>query len=285
MYPIYRYGSDKQKAQFLPAMAQGKIIGCFGLTEPDVGSDPASMKTTAKKVTDGWVLNGSKLWITNAPIADIAIVWAKTTEGVRGFIVDKNFKGFLRNEITHKLSLRASSTGELVLQDCFVPDDHYLPGSTAGLAAPLSCLTQARYGIAWGAMGAAQFCFEQALNYTKQRVQFHKPVAAFQLVQKDLVAMFTEICKAQLLHLQVGRMKDRDQTDFNHVSFIKRNSCREAIKITRQARNLLGANGVSLAYHVIRHMNNLESVYTYEGTDNIHTLIIGKMLTGLNAFE
>jgi glutaryl-CoA dehydrogenase len=285
MFPIFIYGSEQQKTHYLPAMARGEIIGCFGLTEPDSGSDPASMKTLAKKTANGWILNGSKMWITNATIADIAIVWAKTENGIRGFIVEKERTGFLRNEINHKLSLRASITGELVLQDCFIPEENLLPGSHTGLAAPLNCLTQARYGIAWGAIASALFCLEQAIAYTQQRRQFNKPVASFQLVQKDLVSMFTEICKAQVLNLHIGRLKDQKKADFNHISLAKRNSCREAIKIARQARNLLGANGISLSYHVMRHMNNLESVYTYEGTDNIHTLILGKCLTGISAFE
>ncbi|MGE3920616.1 MAG: acyl-CoA dehydrogenase family protein [Gammaproteobacteria bacterium] len=285
MFPIFRYGSEEQKQHYLPKMASGELIGCFGLTEPDVGSDPASMKTTAKKVAKGWILNGAKLWITNATIADIAVVWAHTDEGIRGFIIPKETKGFSCNEITHKLSLRASVTGELVFQDCFVPDECFLPGSVCGLSAPLSCLNQARYGIAWGVLGAAMFCFDTALAYCKERIQFHKPIASFQLVQSELVAMFTEICKAQTLTLHIGRLKDQDKADFNHVSLIKRNNCREALKIARQARNLLGANGISLAYHVIRHMNNLESVFTYEGTDHVHTLVLGKYLTEISAFD
>ncbi|CAN5240799.1 acyl-CoA dehydrogenase family protein [soil metagenome] len=284
MYPIFRYGSEEQKQRFLPAMAQGKVIGCFGLTEPDVGSDPSSMKCSAKKISGGWRLHGAKMWITNAPIADIAIVWAKTEEGVRGFIVEKDTPGFQAREIKHKLSLRASATGELVFDECFVRDANFLPGSVKGMGAPLSCLTQARYGIAWGAIGAAMSCFETALNYCKERVQFNKPIAAFQLVQQDLVNMFTEISKAQLLNLQLGRLQDDGNIDPVRVSFAKRNACREALKIARSARNLLGANGISLEYPVIRHMNNLESVFTYEGTDNIHTLILGKYLTGIDAF-
>lgn len=285
MYPIFQYGSEEQKAKYLPEMAKAKLIGCFGLTEPDAGSDPGRMKTTARKVAGGWVLNGSKMWITNAPIADLAIVWAATDEGIRGFIVEKETSGFTRNEIHQKMSLRASATGELVFEDCFVPDSQLLPKSTKGLAAPLGCLTQARFGIAWGVMGAAEFCLDTAVDYTLNRQQFGRPVASFQLVQKDLVEMFSEIEKTQLLNLQVGRMKDQGYTDHHHVSLIKRNACREALKIARSARNLLGANGISLEYHVIRHMNNLESVFTYEGTDNIHTLILGKYLTGINAFE
>lgn len=285
MWPIFQYGSEEQKQKFLPLLAQGKYVGCFGLTEPDSGSDPASMQTHAKKVAGGWILNGSKMWITNAPIADVAVVWAKTTEGVRGFILEKTMPGFTRNEIKHKLSLRVSATGELVLQDCFVPDENYLPGSTIGLAAPLSCLTQARYGIGWGVMGAAEFCLNTALEYTKNRQQFKRPLASFQLVQRDLAQMFSEICKAKLLNWHVAKLKDQGQSNFNHISLLKGNNCREALAIARSARNLLGANGISLAYHVIRHMNNLESVFTYEGTDNIHTLVLGKYLTGISAFE
>tara|TARA_B100000989_G_scaffold6882_1_gene4758 strand:- start:5009 stop:6169 length:1161 start_codon:yes stop_codon:yes gene_type:complete len=285
MYPIHRYGSEAQQQKYLPAMCRAELIGCFGLTEPDVGSDPSSMKTTAKKVDGGWVLNGAKMWITNAPIADLAIVWAMTDEGVRGFIVEKDFDGFERPSIEQKLSLRASSTGELVFSDCFVPDENYLPGSDKGIGAPLSCLSQARYGIAWGAIGAAIACFEIALDYTKERQQFNKPVASFQLVQNDLVNMFTEISKAQCLNLRLGRLKDAGKISPPMISLGKMNSCREALKIARMARNLLGANGISLEYHVIRHMNNLESVFTYEGTDNIHHLILGKHLTGIDAFS
>ena len=285
MFPIFQFGSEQQKQHFLPKMAQGEMIGCFGLTEPDVGSDPASMKTNAKKVDGGWVLNGSKMWITNAPIADLAIVWANTQDGVRGFIIEKDNPGLTTHEIKHKASLRASNTGELVMQDCFVPDSHYLPGSTKGLAAALSCLTQARYGIAWGVVGAAEFCLQTAIDYTKQRIQFHKPVASFQLVQADLAEMFSEICKAKLLNLRVGQLKDQGLADFNHISLIKRNNCSKALQIARSARQLLGANGISIDYHVIRHMNNLESVYTYEGTHQIHTLVLGKYLTDISAFE
>lgn len=284
MYPIFRYGTEAQKKQFLPKMAKGEMMGCFGLTEPDTGSDPSNLNTHAEKVSDGWVLNGAKMWITNAAISDLAIVWAKTKEGIRGFIVEKSFKGFKRNEIHHKLSLRASHTGELIFNNCFIPDANFLPGSEKGLAAPLSCLTEARFGIAWGAMGAAQACFEVVLAYTKDRKQFKKPLAAFQMIQKDLTDMFVEIMKAQCLNLRLGRLKEQNKADHVMVSLAKLNSCREALKIARMARNLLGANGISLEYPVIRHMNNLESVFTYEGTDNIHHLIVGKHLTGLDAF-
>jgi len=285
MYPIFAYGTEEQKQRWLPAMCAGKVIGCFGLTEPDAGSDPASMRTFAKKVNGGWRLTGSKMWITNAPIADIAIVWAQTEQGIRGFIVEKEFAGFTRNEIKHKMSLRASVTGELVFEDCFVPDANYLPGSEKGLSAPLGCLTQARYGIGWGAMGAAMACYEIAVAYSKERQQFNKPIASFQLIQKDLVSMFAEIVKAQLLNLRIGRLKEQGKSTFNMVSLAKMNGAREALKIARMARNILGGNGISLEYHVIRHMTNLESVFTYEGTDNVHHLILGKHITGLNAFE
>ncbi|KTD52549.1 glutaryl CoA dehydrogenase [Legionella quinlivanii] len=284
MYPIFRYGSEEQRLRYLPGMARGEIIGCFGLTEPDSGSDPASMRTYAKKVEGGWRLNGSKMWITNAPIADIAIVWAKTEEGIRGFIVDSKSKGFSAPEVKHKMSLRASLTGELVFEDVFVPDENYLPGSNKGLGAPLSCLSQARYGIAWGAMGAAMACFDATRDYLLERKQFAKPLASFQLVQKDLADMYTEIIKAQCLNLQIGRLKDQYRETPVMISLAKGNACREAIKIARSCRNLLGANGISLEYPVIRHMLNLESVFTYEGTDNVHTLVLGRHITGINAF-
>lgn len=286
MYPIFAYGTEEQRLRFLPAMSKGQLIGCFGLTEPDAGSDPASMKTRATKVQGGWRLNGAKMWITNATIADLAIVWAKEEDGsIRGFIVERDFKGFHTNEIKHKLSLRASITGEIVLEDCFVPEQNYLPGTEKGLAAALGCLTKARYGIAWGAMGAAQACYENALQYAKERIQFNKPIASFQMIQADLVDMFTEIVKTQALNLQLGRLHDAGRANFVMVSMAKMNACREALKIARKARNILGANGISLEYHVIRHMNNLESVFTYEGTDNMHHLIVGKHITGINAFS
>lgn len=284
MFPIYAYGSETQKKKYLPKMAQGEIIGCFGLTEPDVGSDPSGMKTMAKKVDAGWVLNGSKLWITNATFADIAIIWAKTEEGIRGFIIEKDFKGFTRSPIHHKMSMRVSDTGELVFSDCFIPDENFLPGSEKGLAVALSCLTKARFGIAWGAMGAAMACFEIALNYVKERKQFKKPIASFQLIQKELADMFTEIVKAQVLNLRMSRLAEQEKITPVIVSMAKMNAAREALKIARRCRNLLGGNGISLEYHVIRHMENLETVFTYEGTDNIHHLILGKHLTGIDAF-
>lgn len=285
MYPIYRFGHEEQRKRFLPAMSRGEVIGCFGLTEPDSGSDPANMRTVAKKVEGGWRLNGSKLWITNATIADIAIVWAKTEEGIRGFIVEKEFEGFIRREIKLKMSLRASVTGELVFNDVFVPEANLLPHTERGLSAALSCLSQARYGIAWGTMGAAMACFDVTRHYLLERKQFDKPVASFQLVQKDLATMYTEIMKAQWMNLQVGRLKDQKRETHVMISLIKGNACREALNIARTCRNLLGANGISLEYHVIRHMLNLESVFTYEGTDNVHTLVLGRHITNINAFS
>lgn len=286
MYPIYTFGNEAQRLKYLPKMAKGEWIGCFGLTEPNAGSDPGSMQTTAKKVDGGWILNGSKTWITNATIADLAIVWAKNEQGqVRGFVVEKGTKGFTVEPIKHKGSLRASITGMLFFDECFVPEDALLPGSEKGLAAPLSCLTQARYGIAWGAMGAAMACYQAALDYTKERIQFKQPIAANQLVQKDLVDMFSEIVKAQTLNLRIGTLKDMGKSNYAMVSLAKRNACYEALKIARKARNLLGANGISLEYPVIRHMMNLEAVYTYEGTHNMHTLILGREITKISAFE
>jgi glutaryl-CoA dehydrogenase len=284
MYPIFRFGSEEQRKRYLPEMAAGKLIGCFGLTEPDAGSNPVNMRTNAKKVDGGWRLNGAKMWITNAPIADLAIVWAKTDEGIRGFIVDTKSEGVKCPEIKLKMSLRASITGELVFDNVFVPDENYLPGSEKGLGAALSCLSQARYGIAWGVIGAAMECFDITTNYLLERKQFDTPLAAHQLIQKDLADMYTEIIKAQCLNLQIGRLKDEHRETPTMISLAKGNSCREALKIARKCRNLLGGNGISLEYHVIRHMLNLESVFTYEGTDNVHTLILGKHITGINAF-
>ncbi len=280
MFPIFHYGNEEQKKHFLPKLARAELIGCFGLTEPDSGSDPASMLTTAHPVEGGYLLNGNKMWITNGNIADIAIIWAKTPEGIRGFIVEKNAKGFIQKEIKHKMSLRASHTGELILTDCFVPQSHYLQGTEIGLPAALKCLNQARYGISWGAMGAAQACYDTALEYCQVRKQFNQPLASFQLVQKDLVDMLNEIVKAQTLNLHIGRLMDQQQAHFAMISLAKMNACQNALNIARSARNLLGANGISLEYPVIRHMNNLESVFTYEGTDNIHHLIVGRYITG-----
>jgi glutaryl-CoA dehydrogenase len=284
MYPIFQFGDESQRERYLPAMARAEVIGCFGLTEPDAGSNPASMKTRAEKVAGGWRLNGSKMWITNAPIADIAIIWAMTHEGIRGFIVDKHTPGFSTREMTHKMSLRASLTGEIHLDNCFVSDEHFLPGSVKGIGAPLACLSQARFGIAWGAIGAAIACFDTTRDYLLNRSQFGKPLASHQLIQAQLADMLSEIVKAQCLNLHLARLKDQGKITPVMISLAKRNACRHALDIARAARNLLGANGISLEYPVIRHMLNLESVYTYEGTDNIHTLILGQHITGINAF-
>ncbi|MCP4298487.1 MAG: acyl-CoA dehydrogenase [Proteobacteria bacterium] len=285
MYPIFKYGSEEQKDKYLPKMAVGEVIGCFGLTESESGSDPAGMKTTAKKVEGGWILNGSKKWITNATISDIAIVWANTEEGIRGFIVDKDTKGLQRKEIKNKMSLRSSVIGELALEDCFVSENSLLPGTSIGLAAPQDTLAHSRFGIAWGAIGAAMACYETALQYTKDRKQFGKPIASFQLVQRDLAYMFTEIVKAQALNLQIGRLREAGKDTYQMISMAKMNSCREALKIARLARNLLGGNGISLEFPVIRHMANLESVLTYEGTDNMHQLVLGQHITGIDALS
>lgn len=285
MYPIYAFGSEEQKMKWLPDMAAGKVIGCFGLTEPNSGSDPGSMKTRAKQTKDGWVLNGSKTWITNGTIADIAIVWAKTDENdkIRGFLVEKGTKGFSAPEIKHKMSLRASVTSELVFEDCLIPEENVLPLS-GGLKSPLSCLTQARYGIAWGAIGAAIDSFQTAVEYSKQRIQFGRPIGSFQLTQKKLAEMLTEISKAQLLCLQLGRMKDAGTMEPVHVSMAKYNNVGMALETARSARGILGANGIIGDYSIMRHMANLESVYTYEGTNEVHMLVLGKHITGLDAF-
>ena len=265
MHPIYKLGSAEQQQKWLPKMASGECIGCFGLTEADAGSDPGSMQTTAVPVKGGYKLNGSKMWITNAPFADLAIIWAKLEDKIRGFIVETDRDGFTANEMQHKLSMRVSSTGEIILQDCFIPEENLLTGSK-GLSSALSCLTEARFGIAWGAMGAAQHCYETALEYSSTRQQFAKAIAHKQLVQENLVNMLTEIVKAQTLNLHFANLKDNDNLNFAMVSLAKRNACREALKIARNARNLLGANGISLEYPVMRHMCNLETVFTYEGT-------------------
>ncbi len=284
MFPIHRYGSEEQKREWLPRMARGEVIGCFGLTEPDVGSDPARMRTRARRDGSDWVLSGTKMWITNGGIADLAVVWARTDEGVRGFLVPRGTPGFSTVDIHRKLSLRASVTSELVLDDVRLPDELVLPG-VVGMKGPLSCLTEARFGIVWGAMGAARACFETALEYAKSRVQFGKPIAAFQLTQRKLADMAVELAKGQLLALHLGRMKDQGRLRPQQVSMGKLNNVREALRIAREARSILGANGITLEYPVIRHMNNLESVYTYEGTNEIHTLILGEALTGFRAFE
>ena len=283
MFPIWKYGSEEQKQQWLPGMAAGELIGCFGLTEPDSGSDPAAMKTSARRAGGDWVLNGTKMWITNGGLADVAVVWARTEEGVRGFLVPRGTKGFTTQDIHRKFSLRASVTSELVLDDVRLPEDAVLPGVT-GMRGPLSCLSEARYGILWGAVGAARTCFEAALEYAKSRPQFGRPIASFQLTQQKLVNMMLELQKAQLVALHVGRMKDEGRVRPEHVSFGKLNNVREALNIAREARTILGANGISSEYPVMRHANNLESVLTYEGTSEIHTLILGQALTGEKAF-
>jgi glutaryl-CoA dehydrogenase len=284
MYPIWRYGTEEQKQRWLPAMARGEAIGCFGLTEPDAGSDPGRMRTNARRDGSSWVLNGTKMWITNGGIADVAVVWANTDEGVRGFLVPTDTPGFSTNDVHRKLSLRASVTSELVLDDVRVPDDAVLP-DVVGLRGPLSCLTEARFGIVWGALGAARACFETALAYAKEREQWGRPIAGFQLTQEKLTNMAVELGKGMLLALHLGRMKDDGRLRPEHVSMGKLSNVREALAIAREARSILGANGITLEYPVIRHMNNLESVYTYEGTEEIHTLIVGQALTGLRAFE
>lgn len=285
IFPLAQFGSHQQHQTWLAKLVSGAAVGCFGLTEPDSGSDPSSMRTTAVVSQGGWLLNGAKMWITSAPIADMAIVWAKTHEGIRGFIVEKEREGFVRREIHHKYSLRASPTGELIFNNCWIPEENLLPNSSKGLACALQCLTQARFGIAWGVMGAAKACFERTLAYVKDRKQFSKPLASFQLIQKDLVEMMSEIVKADCVNYRLAQLKDAGQATPEMVSFAKRNACRQALSIARSCRNLLGANGISLEYDVIRHMNNLESVFTYEGTDNVHTLILGKYLTGISAFS
>jgi len=283
MYPIHAYGSEEQKQRWLPAMARGEAIGCFGLTEPQGGSDPSNMKTHAKRDGDDWILNGSKMWITNGNLADAAVIWATTEEGVRGFIVEKDMPGFTAQEIENKFSLRASVTSALFFDNVRVPDASVLPGVT-GLKGPLSCLTQARYGIAWGVIGAAQACLSEVLNYTQDRILFHKPLANNQAIQLRLADMARRITTAQLLALQLGRMKDQGRMTPTQVSIAKWNNCRAALDIARDARDILGGAGISAEYTPIRHMLNLESVITYEGTETIHQLVVGKELTGVNAF-
>jgi glutaryl-CoA dehydrogenase len=283
MFPIYTFGSDEQKERWLPLLATGKAIGCFGLTEPDFGSDPGGMRTSARREGDTWVINGSKMWITNGSIADFAVVWAKTDEGIRGFLVEKGTPGFSTTLIKKKLSLRCSVTSELVFDDVRVPETSMLPGAT-GLRAPLLCLDEARYGISWGAVGAAMACFDAALSYAKERIQFKRPIAAYQLTQRKLVLMLSEITKGQLLSLRLGRMFDEGKATYREISLAKMNNVAEALAIAREARSILGANGISLEYPVIRHMVNLESVYTYEGTNEIHLLILGREITGIDPF-
>lgn len=288
MYPIYAFGSEEQKQKWLPLLASGKAIGCFGLTEPDFGSNPAGMITTAKQTKDGWVLNGAKMWITNGSQATVAVIWAKTgdladSKSVRGFIVPTDTKGYSARDQKGKLSLRASDTSEIVLEDVHLPNDALLPGS-AGLKSPLMCLTQARYGIAWGAIGAAMACYDEALRYAKQRVMFDRPIGQTQIQQVRLADMLTEITKGQLLALQLGRLKDAGRMTPQQVSLAKRNNVNVACECAREARRLLGANGILAEYHSMRHMANLESVYTYEGTHDMHSLILGEAVTGLAAF-
>jgi glutaryl-CoA dehydrogenase len=289
MYPIFAFGSEEQKKKWLPQMATGKVIGCFGLTEPDYGSNPGGMITVAKETSDGWVLNGAKMWITNGSTAQVSVVWAKTgaledQNSIRGFIVPTDTLGFTAKDQKGKLSLRASDTSELVLQDVHIPRDAVLPKS-GGLKSPLMCLTQARYGIAWGAVGAAMACYDEAVSYARNRVVFGKPLGAFQLQQARLAAMLTEITKAQLLCLQLGRLKDAGTMTPQQVSLAKRNNVDMATDIARETRRLLGANGILAEYQAMRHLANLESVYTYEGTHDIHTLILGQEITGLSAFN
>ncbi len=284
MYPIWAYGSEQQKQRYLPEMAAGRVIGCFGLTEPDFGSNPSGMLTTAKKSAGGYVLNGTKRWITNGSVAQVALVWAKLEGVVRGFLVPTTSKGFSARDIHGKWSLRASVTSELVLEDCEVSEEALLPG-VSGMRGPLSCLSQARFGICYGAVGAAMACYDEALGYAKDRVQFSRPIAGYQLVQRKLVDMVSEITKAQLLCWRMGRLKEAGKLTPGQISLAKRNNVDSARNIARDARDILGANGVTDDYQCGRHMLNLESVYTYEGTHDIHTLVVGQDVTGLAAFD
>lgn len=289
MYPIYEFGSEGQKQHWLPKMARGEVIACFGLTEPDYGSNPGGMITTARKDGNSWVLNGTKMWITNGSTAHLAVIWAKTgalddPSSIQGFLVPTESDGFTAKDQKGKLSLRASDTSELALEDVRVPNDAVLPGS-CGLKSPLKCLTQARYGIAWGAVGAAMACFEEAVNFAKNRVMFDRPIGGFQLQQARIAEMLTEITKAQLLCVQLGRLKDRGVMTPQQVSLAKRNNVHAACECARETRRLLGGSGILAEYQAMRHMANLESVYTYEGTHDIHTLVLGQSVTGLNAFS
>jgi glutaryl-CoA dehydrogenase len=284
MHPIHAYGDEKLRQKYLPRLATGEIVGCFGLTEPDHGSDPGSMKTTAKKTSSGYVLNGAKMWITNSPIADVMVVWAKTEDrAIRGFVLDRGMKGLSTPKIEGKFSLRASVTGEIVMQNVEVPEENLLP-NVSGLKGPFGCLNNARYGIAWGALGAAEFCWHQARSYTMDRKQFGRPLAANQLIQKKLADMQTEITLGLQACLRVGRLKDEGKAAPEMISLIKRNSCGKALDIARAARDMHGGNGISDEFHVIRHVMNLEAVNTYEGTHDIHALILGRAQTGLQAF-
>lgn len=284
MYPIFAFGDEEQKDKWLPKLASGDAIGCFGLTEPDYGSNPSGMVTKAEKTDGGFILNGAKMWITNGSIADVAVVWAKLDGTVRGFLVEKDFDGFMAPEMKGKHSLRASVTSELVFDNVFIPEENLLP-KTEGLKNALMCLNQARYGIAWGVVGSMMECYTTALDYAKSRVQFSKPIAAYQMTQAKLVYMLTEITKAQLVNVQLGRLKDRGKLKHYHVSLAKRNNCEKALEIARISREILGANGILDEYPVMRHSANLESVKTYEGTHEMHTLIIGEEITGHPAFD
>jgi glutaryl-CoA dehydrogenase len=284
MFAIYAFGSEEQKQRWLPAMARGEALGCFGLTEPDFGSDPSGMRTTARRAGDDWVITGSKRWITNGHLSQVAVVWAKTDQGIRGFLVERETRGFSAHPIEHKLSMRASATSELTLDEVRVPEAHRLPGA-AGLRAPLSCLNEARFGIVWGALGAAVACYAAALRYATERVQFGRPIAQFQLTQAKLVEMLTEITKGQLLAWQLARLKDEGHVRPTQISLAKRNNVQVALEIARSARSILGANGISLEYPVVRHLVNLETLLTYEGTHEVHTLAVGQDITGLNAFS
>ena len=284
MFAIWKWGSEEQKQRWLPGMAAGELIGCFGLTEPDSGSDPGSMRTTARRDGEDWILNGSKMWITSGSIADVAVVWAKTDDGVQGFLVEPGMEGFTAPEMHHKLSLRASVTSELAFDDVRIPDANRLP-EVQSLKGPLSCLNEARYGIVWGVVGAARSCFESALDYAMTRKQFDEPIASFQLTQAKLADMATKVQQGYLLALRLGQLKDEGRIEPEHISMGKRANARMALDVARTARGILGANGITLEYPVLRHANNLESVFTYEGTDEIHTLSIGMALTGIPAFR
>jgi glutaryl-CoA dehydrogenase len=284
MYPIWAFGSEEQKQQWLPPMASGEIIGCFGLTEPDAGSDPGAMKTSARRDGSDWVIDGTKMWITNGGIAGVAIIWAHTEDGIRGFIVPTDTPGFSTSDIRYKMSLRASVTSELVLDGVRVPGDAILP-DVVGLKGPLSCLNEARFGIVFGSTGAARACYEAALSYSKDRVQFGRPIGSFQLTQQKLVDMMVKVNQATLLAMHLGRKRDAGTLTAQQVSFGKMVNVRSALEVAREARSVLGANGITLEYPVIRHMNNLESVYTYEGTNEIHTLVLGEAITGISAFQ
>ena len=285
MFPIFQFGTEAQKEKYLPKLASGEFIGSFGLTEPDAGSDPNAMKTRAKKVANGYQISGTKTWISNSPVADVMIVWAKDDEGIiRGFIIERDSKGLSTPKIEGKLSLRASMTGQIVMEDVFCSEEQMLPNAS-GLSAPFACLNSARYGISWGALGAAEFCFETARQYSLDRMMFGKPIAATQLVQSKLVEMQTEIALGFQAALRVGRLMDSNESDANMVSLIKRNNVSKSLDVARNARDILGGNGISDEYHVMRHMVNLETVKTYEGTHDVHTLIMGRNLTGIQAFK